>query len=346
MLCGKRVVDIQEHRDNGVDRIRGFAVFLMILCHSLRGVQWDQRPAWGRIAMAIEPWGQVLFLFVLGLSLFLAMEKYQKQSARHWFQKNGLRIVGLWGLSVIMIYVERGEWQHLVMMQSGFLALAAKSTLLLSILFLFNGKWRWVGVFTLGIVLWGGTLYLEYTEQWIHGLNAGNGPLLPLAAVAWLGWVAGACYQQKKILLALLCFLWLGGSWLGAQGLAGFEWWETTGRQSVAVSLQKEGVVYEVYYYSLRVSLALFWTGVSAGLLLLLRLWRGYSWDPLILFGRHSLWVYVAHLVLLGVIRLQWGLLEGSWFYGLWGMTLFVMIWSVVLKDWVKESKLWLQKIK
>ena len=346
MLSGNRIVDIQEHRDHAVDRIRGFAVFLMILCHSLRGIQWGQRPDWSNLAMAMEPLGQVLFLFVLGWSLFLAMDKYQKQSGRVWVKKNGLRVVGLWSLSAFMIYIERGEWQHPVMMQSGFLALAAKSTCLLSILFFCKGKWRWVSAFALGIGLWGITLYLEYTEQWIHGWNAGNGPLLPLAAVAWLGWLTAALYKQKRGLLVFLCLLFIGGSWLGAQGPVCFEWWETTGRQSVAVTLQKKGMVYEVYYYSLRTSLAIFWTGVSISLLLLGRSFRRYSWDPLIRLGQHSLWVYVAHLVLLGAIRLRWGLLDGSWFYALWGMNLFVMIWSVMLQDWIKDSKLWLQKIK
>lgn len=329
-----------QQRLFALDFLRGWAVFLMILCHSIRGIHWDSRPDWMRYVMAMEPLGQVLFLFLLGLSLYFSMQKYQDLSNKQWVRKIGVRVAGLWGLSVLLILLERGSWQSWVNLQGGFLGLAAKSTLVLSMLFLFPVVRRFAMALVLGLGFGVATLLPEWSGYWINGWNAGNGPLFPLVGVAWLGWMAGFSHGSKTYWqVSASLFLMLLG-WLLAGQPLGLDWWETSGRYSMGVLFYEGGQAQDVYYYSLRTSMALFWSGLTALLWAALKSLEKPFLGIISLFGRHSLGVYCAHLALLGGVRLQWGLLQGNSFYALWLGILLSMVVFVYGSEGLKAQRL------
>ena len=311
---------IKPPRDAGLDAARGWAVVLMFFCHAIRGIAWGDRPVWTLPVMAVEPWGQVLFLYLLGVSARLSGEA----CGSAWLRWRGQvrRIAGLALISALMVVLERGCWQSVTNLGSGFLALAGKCLLLLLLLEWVMGKsgvLDKVWVLTAGLLLWGGSAYFQQQAIWMNGLNAGNGPLLPLAAVAWAGFAGGRLRLRWMLPCAMgasllgLALGYMDGSLDGGF----FAWLDEAGRQSLPVALLDHGRSQEVYYYTLELGLALFWLGLSALLPALLRLCPRSLVAWLLPLGRHSLLAYLTHLAVLGAIRLGFGMLPGYALYAL-----------------------------
>jgi uncharacterized membrane protein len=313
-------------RDTGVDLLRSLAVLLMVLCHTVRGIRFGERPEWTDVLMAVEPLGQVLFLFLLGYSAWLSLERTADGGRRGWLAKQARRIAGLLLLAMVMVLLERGQWQEPVNLSGGFLGLASKSLLLLLPLgMLPAGRLRVLAGFGMGIALWGASAGLEGLQVWRNGWNAGSGPLLPLAAVAWTGWMAAQWKSGRgwRCMGAGAAWMLLGWLWGGAEPL--YAWLDRSGRESVGILVNTGHGPAKVFYYTLHASLALFWVGATLALLELLRRCRGRFWSAWMPLGRYTLLVYLAHLAVLGVLRLRFGLLAGDAFYPLMGGLLLAM---------------------
>lgn len=326
-------------RDVGVDLVRALSVILMILCHSIRGTSFQGRPTWTIWVMALEPLGQVAFLFLLGCSARLswARNPEKKSWALLQVRRSGVFLV----LGAAMVLLERGSLQDPVNLFSGFLALAAKCLIVLLPLGLFTTTGRRVlwGMLA-GVLLWGGGGALEWNGLWINGWNAGNGPLLPLAAVAWTGWMVASLPGRFRQQVPLLGILLMCGGILMADLPGDFlDFLAQSGRESVAIGLIQHGRAVQVHYYTLHSGLALFWVGVTAAGVSVLR-WvprAGAGW--LLPLGRHSLGVYLAHLAILGPIRLVFGFLSAQWIYALAGGLLLLMVGLSAVLDWYTRQK-------
>jgi hypothetical protein len=302
-------------RDTALDALRLIAVLLMIASHSTRLIVWDERRAWSRFSLLIEPLTASLFLVLVGASLVHSRRAAQARGSdpSAWMRKQALRSAALWAFSCLFYFLEDGFRLPDVLTMSGILATIAYTGLL--------GMWL-VSVPRPAPALAAACaaltalhLGLDRSHTLVFGLNAGNSPMLPLFLFACLGAlgtlaldapraVRGALVAAALAALALI---------LHRHGFADV-FSKPLGRYETVRSFVKEGSgtrsQEDIPYYNLRPILV----PMIASLVVLLyaalalaRPWLDKAQRFLLPMGRRSLDVYILHLSLLAILVLKGG---------------------------------------
>jgi len=174
-----------RRRDVALDALRLLAVLLMIASHSTRLIAWDERRAWSRFSLLIEPFTASLFLMLVGASLALSWRAARERGRAGWFRKQALRALGLWAISALFYALEEGlRWPDVATM-SGILATIAYVSLLGMVLV--ASPRPAIALSAAAVIGMAAHVWFDRTGMRIFGLNAGNSPLLPLFPLACLG---------------------------------------------------------------------------------------------------------------------------------------------------------------
>lgn len=315
----------------------------MVLCHCVRMVAFTARPQWSHLVLALEPWCQVLFLYLLGHSARLGWNSATPGTS--WFLKQAKRFGLFLLLGALLVILENGHLQDPLILFSGFLPLAAKGILLILILAGIQIKgWTKVGQVA-GLVLLAGSALLEAKGLTVQGINAGSGPFLPLATVVAFGWEMGSARRSFSWLIpftmgAMIVMAALGVRITHSEGV--LSWLADSGRISNPTLLQRGSGEVEVYYYSLSVLLMLFWAAASFVMLSIFVRFDGRIVAALSLIGRHPLFCYLTHLLVLALVHISGFHLSGlllPWCWGALMLALYVMCWLVERQKTAKLSK-------
>jgi len=339
MVNAKVIADCGLRRCPEMDWARALAVYLMILCHTLRIVSFSERPEWTCRLLEVEPFAQILFLFLLGAAAWCS--RCRRSDSRGWAFTQLRRSIALLLLGALLVVLERGRLQSFDLLFSGFLPLAGKVILLLTLAGLPNEiKMRMLlGAFGfLGLIV--GTYLCEWAGFWWNGFNSGSGPLLPLACAAALGWCWASCRSSWSWIFVGV-FLVVGGGLLAGRGDFAL-WLGELGRYTALVRFWTGQGWVDAYYYTLRTSLALFWCGVALLLIMALRFvpcqLSGWLDAP----GRHSLLAYLLHLGILGGLVSLVGLQKNGAFIPLSSFLCILIVFVSHFMDWYRRKKVFI----
>jgi uncharacterized membrane protein len=296
-----------RRRDVVLDALRLIAVLLMIASHTTRLIAWDERRAWSRFSLLIEPFTASLFLILVGASLTYSWNAARGRGRAAWFRKQALRAAGLWAIACLFYALEDGFRLPDVLTMSGILATIAYASLLGMIPVAAPRPAPWLAaVAALALGLHYG---FDRGGVRIFALNTGNSPLLPLLPLACLGALGALALERGR-------FVRFGLAALAAAGLAyllsrhGFEaiFSHPVGRYST-VRIQQwmdhgNLVRREIPYYNLRPILVPMIACLAILLyaaLSLARPWLERGQRILLAMGRRSLGVYILHLSVLAI---------------------------------------------
>lgn len=336
-------MEIRKERLAYIDFCRSWAIAGMVLCHCVRMVAFTARPQWSHLVLALEPWCQVLFLYLLGHSAWLGW--HSATPGISWFLKQAKRFVFFLLLGALLVILENGHLQDPLILFSGFLPLAAKGILLILILAGIQTKgWTKAGLVA-GLTLLAGSALLEAKGLTLQGINVGSGPFLPLAAVVAFGWEMGSARRSFSWLIpitmgAMIVMAAVGVRITHSEGV--LSWLAKGGRISNPTLLQRGGGEVEVYYYSLSVLLMLFWLAVSIVLLSSTGRFEGRIVAAISILGRHPLLCYLAHLFVLALVHISGFSLSGqllAWFWGALLLALYAVCWTVERQKMAKFGK-------
>jgi uncharacterized membrane protein len=201
-----------RRRDVALDALRLLAVLLMIASHTTRLIAWDERRAWSRFSLLIEPFTASLFLILVGASLVFSWRAARDRGRAAWFRKQALRAAGLWSISCVFYALEEGFRLPDVLTMSGILATIAYVSLLG--MGLAASPRPMAGFAAAAAAALAAHVWLDRTGARIFALNAGNSPLLPLFPLACLG-ALGALLLERgrpaRLALALAAAALLAG---------------------------------------------------------------------------------------------------------------------------------------
>ncbi len=335
-------VKTRKERLTSIDFCRSLAIAGMVLCHCVRIVPFADRPDWSRLVLALEPWCQVLFLYLLGISARLG---WASTPIDQWLPKQAKRVVMFFLLGALLVVLENGRLQAPVTLFSGFLPLAAKGILLLLLLAWIQAKGLAKAGLGGGMVLLAVSALLDAQNGMIQGLNAGSGPFLPLAAIVAFGWEMGSSRRPFPWLVpifsgAVILVAAVGVRITHSEGL--LSWLAEGGRISNPTLLLRGRGEVEVFYYSLSVLSTLFWWGVSVILVSLTGFFEGRLAVFTGMWGRHPLLCYLTHLLVLALVYISGFRLSGHWLPWCWAaliLALYVMCWGVERQKMAKLGK-------
>lgn len=310
-----------RRRDAALDALRLTAVLLMIASHTTRLIVWDERRAWSRFSLLIEPLTASLFLILVGASLVYSWRAAAARGRRAWLLRQARRAAALWAVSCVFYVLEEGFRLPDALTMSGILATIAYTSLL-AMGAVVSARPAWA----LGILAAAGMaahVWLDARGLRIFGLNAANSPLLPLFPMACLG-ALGALALEKgpRLRFALLALaaavaagltLRYGFAEIFSKPLGRYETarvleWIDHGR-----SMRKD-----IPYYNLRpilVPMIASLTVLGYAAFGALRLLRAGAQRALLAMGRRSLDVYILHLAILALFVVAGGMrpLKRTW---------------------------------
>ncbi len=310
-------------RDTALDATRTFAIWLMVACHVARLVSKSKRPEWLELAMLIEPLCQALFMAMVGVSLVYSLRMADHRGETGWAGRQVERVLQLYVIGFVMFFAKRGwQWPWSVT-SSGILTAIGEAMLLFLPLVLLARNNPRLGM-ALGV---GSTLALAAIDYGLDAsgvrllvLNAGNGSLLPYAVLTGFGMLSAYVLLDggrlaKGALAGALAVA--AGVTLRRYGLEEvFD--HPVGRVSTPAEFEIAGngflqlwkrvtggqlEPYEASYYNFRPALTPLLMALCGAIYACFRLLRPVTdrLGPLWLVGRHSLGVYVLHLVLVAV---------------------------------------------
>ena len=324
-------------RDQGIDTLRTVAILLMIASHTTRMIPKDMRLFWSDFVLWIEPFTAGSFLFLVGASLWTSRRNFllkTKGSLLLWYRGKVYMALILFFIGTVMYTVDLGVVWPDVLILSGILANIAFSLLFWGALCLFKQPVRVVTAGTLLLLLL--FLIFDWSGSYPYFLAWGNSPFLPLAVLPGLGFLfilfwSGAA-ERHKIVLGVFCLLVFVG--FNAVYKPGKLFTKPVGRYSMpmhldiiwpaknSLSFPPNSIRKTRNYYNLRaVILPPIVTLMILVYFLGSRAFRDTDWDSktgfllhkILSLGRHSLSVYVVHLVLIGVFIRDKKTLVKSW---------------------------------
>lgn len=304
---------IPRRRDVALDGLRLIAVLLMIASHTTRLIAWDERRAWSRFSLLIEPFTASLFLILVGASLTHSWNAARERGRAAWFRKQALRAAGLWAISCVFYALEDGFRLPDVLTMSGILATIAYATLLGMILV---ASPRPTALLAAVAALALGLHYgFDRAGARVFALNAGNSPLLPLLPLACLGALGALALERgRSVRYGLLAAAAAGMAWLVSRyGFAAI-FSDPVGRYSTVRVLHwmDHGNMArrEIPYYNLRpilIPMIACLTILLYALLALARPWLERGQRVVLAMGRRSLGVYILHLSVLAIFVVAGG---------------------------------------
>lgn len=176
---------VARRRDAALDGLRLIAVLLMIASHTTRLIAWDERRAWSRFSLLIEPFTASLFLILVGASLVYSWRASQGRGRWAWFRKQALRAAALWAVSCLFYALEDGFRLPDVLTMSGILATIAYVSLLG--MGLVASPRPALALAAAAVLALAAHTWFDREGLRLFILNAGNSPLLPLFPLACFG---------------------------------------------------------------------------------------------------------------------------------------------------------------
>lgn len=310
-------------RATELDAMRTLAVVLMAGSHVTRIIKSSARDAWCAPALLSDPLIQGLFMSLVGASLAWSWQNAQARGLdRGAWLRARLRRAGLvYLVGVLLFLFDKGAQLPWLFLAPGILADIALAIVLFSLVA--SSRRPVLGALSLSALGYGALALLTATgtEIMLPPINAANAPLLPNTAITGIGLAAGIGLVRgdRRLLagLGLGGLLLLGGALSQASpaALLGDE----LGRSFSTIVYRGEGHGLQntwgmitgaeltdnaVEYFNPTLAGQPFVLGMLVVLWLLFRalrpvLCRVEGW--LLLPGRHSLGVYVFHLLLVGL---------------------------------------------
>ncbi|MEO7427454.1 MAG: heparan-alpha-glucosaminide N-acetyltransferase domain-containing protein [Fibrobacteria bacterium] len=303
-------------RDTALDALRFLAVLLMMASHTTRLIAWDERRAWSRFSLLIEPLTASLFLILVGASLAHSWRVARGRGMRRmaWYRSQAIRAAALWAVSCAFYCAEEGFHLPDALTMSGILATIAY-TILMGMLLVSAPRPGWWLAAT-AAVLMGLHYALDLRGAKIFILNGGNSPLLPLFPFACLGALGALASQSRSLslricivtvaLLTIACILHRHGfAEVFSKPIGRYESARTIVSVSGSVRVERT-----IPYYNLRpilVPMIAAMIVLTYAALALLRRGLDKGSRYLLPMGRHSLDVYILHLALLAILVVRGG---------------------------------------
>ncbi|OUR87074.1 hypothetical protein A9Q81_26790 [Gammaproteobacteria bacterium 42_54_T18] len=192
----------------GLNIFRAVAVIMMIIAHSIR-IQGnftfllkhpDKQTFWDQCLLffiQVEPIISAQFLFISGFSLTLSLSKVLKTtpiSKRRWLFSLSPKLILLYLVSVIFFIGDNGIQLPDLFVSSGILSIIAISMALTGSMLITPKP---IITLTLAIAVVTMTAFvLEQSKTSIIGLNAGAGGAIPLISMTFIGAIIGILYQR------------------------------------------------------------------------------------------------------------------------------------------------------
>jgi hypothetical protein len=302
-------------RDSALDATRTVAIWLMIICHVARLIPKKFRPSLFDSALRIEPLCQALFMAMVGVSLVYSMRIAAARGAPSWGKRQIRRALELYGIGFLFFFLQYGwQWPWLFIGHGILLAIAS------AILFLVPLVRRDPGLpaalaLTLGLT---GAFYGCDLLSWqIPFLITGHGSFLPHVVLAAFGVFAAyllldAGPRVRGLVVSFLHLPWRELFWypFGRVKFIVLLHGSGNGLEQVwSLLTEDEQALRRHRFYHYRAFLAPLLMSLCAGIYLFFRLWGTWAdrLRPLWIVGRHSLDVYILHLVLVAGVTVVSG---------------------------------------
>lgn len=320
-------------RDLAFDILRALAVVGMIGSHTSRLIVTEERRAWSVGVLLLEPLIPCLFLFLVGASLVHSLHHRPTAVSRAaWWRKQAGRAFWLWLIAVGFALAENGFIRPDTLLAGGILATIAAALLLFASLLAPPFPFGVTLLLTSLPTLAGLFAYIHLDRLGVRAFpwNAGNSPYFPLLLFCGLGLLYGGIGRLLGHLAATR--LLLGRGLLFVLGLSLFLlclfraeglkplFSKPLGRSDASRYLDRESRRAEtlpqavvqpgekpqkrIAYYGIRPLLAVAIMGLAAASHALLSLLSPFLQRaaPLFALGRHSLPVYLFHLMVLALV--------------------------------------------
>jgi hypothetical protein len=331
MTAESTTTAVAPARDDALDATRTFAIWLMVACHVARLAPKAARPEFFKGALLIEPLCQSLFMAMVGCSLVYSLRSSDTRGRKGWGMRQVRRAGELYAIGLVLYAAQWGwQWPWTLFSNGILLTIAEAMLLFVPVVLLRRGvPSTLLLTAALALLSWG----LEAGGIFHLVLNSGNGSVLPYSALTGFGVVCALLLTDHglKARLAFLGFLTV---------LAAAVLWQAPfsellsapmGRRYTPAVFHAAGSgpeqlwllatggelrVRKLWYYSyssflvpLMMAMCAWIYAISALAAPLFRRIR-----PLWLVGRHSLGVYILHLVLIAVLSIAGGgALDASW---------------------------------
>lgn len=193
----------------GLNIFRAVAVIMMIIAHSIR-IQSnfsfllkhpDKQSFWDQCLLffiQIEPIISAQFLFISGFSLTLSLSKVLTHtpiiSKRQWLFSLPPKLILLYLVSVVFFIGDNGIQLPDLFISSGILSIIAISMALTGSMLVTPKPLITLTLAVTAVTL--AALALEQSKTSIIGLNAGAGGAIPLISMTFIGAIIGILYQR------------------------------------------------------------------------------------------------------------------------------------------------------
>ena len=282
------------------------------------------RPTWLQFSLDIEPLCQALFLGMVGVSLVYSMRIAARKGEVSWGGRQFRRAIELYLIGMIFFLCQYG-WQFPWL----FIGHGILLTISIAILFWLPLVRRDIGLYVsmvIGSLLAIIAIILDLNNNQFELLNAGNGPVFPHIILTSFGVICayilldGGKTHKAIFLLAITgCVIY---SFFHGNFMELFDY--PFGRKDFKVSYQLAGTGPEQIwkliaggelpikpkeYYNYRPGLAPMLMALCTGIYLLFKLLGPITQKltPLWSIGRHSLGVYILHLILVALTTIVFG---------------------------------------
>jgi uncharacterized membrane protein len=310
-----------KNRDQALDATRTVAIVLMIACHVSRLISKKIRPDWMEFCMLIEPLCQGLFLAMVGVSLTYSKHLFQQKNRSGWKRKQFKRGLELYGIALLFFFSQHGwQWPYLFI-NSGILMTIALSIVMWTILL--SRSIPFWGLLTIGLTLFGIDHLLEAVEFQSAFINSGAGPFFTHCVLSSYGVIAGALLikgNSKQLSFLVITMILFAGISLsqhtftelfsypfGRKDFSLVYFKASSGPEQlwkIASGIELKRTT--KFYYNYRVGLAPMLMAMCTGVYLFFRILRPITslLSPLWLIGKHSLGIYILHLIIIALITI------------------------------------------
>ena len=295
------------------------------------------RPDWMQFSLDIEPLCQALFMSMVGISLLYSLDYTVKKHVQNhgrtplgntWRNKQLRRAAELYGIGLIFFIFQYGIQWPWMFIGHGIL-LSISSAIILCLPLVKSPKWTY---FTM-IGLWGLALTLNIYDIKIGYINAGNGPFLPHVLLSVFGLIAGgvlmSVQRNTKIIFLGTMASFLVISLFSMDFMDFFDYptplSEPYGRRDYAATYQSAGsngleqIWTMIQGGTLKPSVKEYYNYTATSVPILMAMCTSIyvffrflgpltaKLAPLWVVGRHSLGVYILHLILIALTTVIFG---------------------------------------
>ena len=291
------------------------------------------RPEWMQFSLDIEPLCQALFMSMVGISLLYSLDYTLKKHGQNplgntWRNKQLRRAAELYGIGLVFFIFQYGIQWPWMFIGHGIL-LSISSAIVLCLPLVRRPKWTYVTM----IGLWGFAYILNVNDIKIGYINAGNGPFLPHVLLSVFGLIAGgvlmSTHQRTKIVFLGTMAAFAIISLFFMDFMAYFDYptplSEPYGRRDYAATYQSSGSngLEQIWtmiqggtlkpsakeYYNYTATSVPILMAMCTSIYVFFRMLGPLTakLSPLWVVGRHSLGVYILHLILIALTTVLFG---------------------------------------